>query len=385
MEFMGYLRPDGQVGIRNYVLILPSVVCANRVAEQIAEAVPGAVALPHPAGCAQVGADFEQTKRTLVGFGTNPNVGAVLVVGLGCEGLQPDELVAAIKPSGKWVEGIVIQEEGGTPATVRRGTQIAIEMSSELSQMKREPFPLSELILATECGGSDSTSGLAANPALGVASDLLVEAGGTVILSETTELMGAEHVLAKRGCDAATGKELVDIVNKMEEDILRMGVDLRGSQPSPGNIAGGLTTIEEKSLGCIYKAGTTPINEVLAFAQRPSKKGLVVMDTPGYDIPSVTGMIAGGAQIVVFTTGRGTPTGAPIAPVIKVTGNPETWEKMRENLDINAGVILQGKATKEDVGKEILAEVIKVANGKQTRAEILGHREFAIWRVGPTV
>ena len=173
MEFMGYLRPDGQVGIRNYVLILPSVVCANRVAEQIAEAVPGAVALPHPAGCAQVGADFEQTKRTLVGFGTNPNVGAVLVVGLGCEGLQPDELVAAIKPSGKWVEGIVIQEEGGTPATVRRGTQIAIEMSSELSQMKREPFPLSELILATECGGSDSTSGLAANPALGVASDLL--------------------------------------------------------------------------------------------------------------------------------------------------------------------------------------------------------------------
>lgn len=385
MEFMGYLRPDGQVGIRNYVLILPSVVCANRVAEQIAEAVPGAVALPHPAGCAQVGADFEQTKRTLVGFGTNPNVGAVLVVGLGCEGLQPDELVAAIKPSGKWVEGIVIQEEGGTPATVRRGTQIAIEMSSELSQMKREPFPLSELILATECGGSDSTSGLAANPALGVASDLLVEAGGTVILSETTELMGAEHVLAKRGCDAATGKELVDIVNKMEEDILRMGVDLRGSQPSPGNIAGGLTTIEEKSLGCIYKAGTTPINEVLAFAQRPSKKGLVVMDTPGYDIPSVTGMIAGGAQIVVFTTGRGTPTGAPIAPVIKVTGNPETWKKMRENLDINAGVILQGKATKEDVGKEILAEVIKVANGKQTRAEILGHREFAIWRVGPTV
>ena len=279
----------------------------------------------------------------------------------------------------------MIQEESGTPATVRRGTQIAIEMSSELSQMKREPFPLSELILATECGGSDSTSGLAANPALGVASALLVEAGGTVILSETTELMGAEHVLAKRGCDAATGKELVDIVNKMEEDILRMGVDLRGSQPSPGNIAGGLTTIEEKSLGCIYKAGTTPINEVLAFAQRPSKKGLVVMDTPGYDIPSVTGMIAGGAQIVVFTTGRGTPTGAPIAPVIKVTGNPETWEKMRENLDINAGVILQGKATKEDVGKEILAEVIKVANGKQTRAEILGHREFAIWRVGPTV
>jgi len=382
---MGFLRPDGQVGIRNYVLVLPSVVCANRAAEQIAAAVPGAIALPHEAGCAQVGADYEQTKRTLAGFGKNPNVGAVLVVGLGCEGLQPDELVAAIQPSGKRIERIVIQDEGGTPATVRRGMQIATEMASDLSLMQRQPFPLSKLILGTECGGSDSTSGLAANPALGAAADLLVAAGGTVILSETTELMGAEHILARRGCDAATGRQVVEIVDKMEKDILRMGVDLRGSQPSPGNIAGGLTTIEEKSLGCIYKAGTTPINEVLAFAQQPTRKGLVVMDTPGYDVPSVTGMVAGGAQVVVFTTGRGTPTGSPIAPVIKVTGNKETWEKMRDNLDINASVILQGKASKEEVGQEILNEIVAVANGKLSRAEIMGHREFAIWRVGPTV
>jgi len=382
MEFQGYRRPNGKVGVRNYVLVIPSVVCSQGAAEAISRNLKGVVYLPNVFGCAQVGADREQTKRTLVGFGTNPNVFSVLIVGNGCENLPAKELAEAIAPSGKRVEYIEIQEVGGTKKTIARGKKIVKEMLAEAATVKREPIPVSELILGTECGGSDYTSGLASNPALGAASDLLVEAGGTVILSETTELIGAEHLLARRARTPEIGQKVLDLIAWWEKEAIATGQDIRGANPAPGNIAGGITTIEEKSLGCIYKGGTTTLEEVINYAFPPTKKGLVLMDTPGHDIDQLTGMMAGGAQIAVFTTGRGTPTGSPIAPVIKITGNPLTARKMKDNIDLDVSGILKGKETVKEAGRRIFEEIISVASGKLTKAEKLGQRDFCIFKIG---
>jgi len=382
MEFQGYRRPDGKAGVRNHVLVIPSVVCSQGAAEAITRNLRGAVYLANVFGCAQVGQDREQTKRTLAGFGKNPNVFAVLVVGNGCENLPAKEVAEAIAPSGKRVEFIEIQDVGGTKKTIGKGKKIVKEMLAEAAQLQREPIPLSELILATECGGSDYTSGLASNPALGAASDLLAQAGGTVILSETTELIGAEHLLARRARRAEIGKQVLDLIAWWEKEAIATGQDIRGANPAPGNIAGGITTIEEKSLGCIYKGGTTPLEEVIRYAFPPTKKGLVLMDTPGHDVDQLTGMMAGGAQIAVFTTGRGTPTGSPIAPVIKITGNAETYRKMRDNIDLNVSQVLQGKETVKGAGQRIFEEMIAVASGKLTKAEKLGQRDFCIFKIG---
>jgi len=382
MEFQGYRRPNGKVGVRNYVLVIPSVVCSQGAAEAISRNLKGVVYLPNVFGCAQVGADREQTKRTLVGFGTNPNVFSVLIVGNGCENLPAKELAEAIAPSGKRVEYIEIQEVGGTKKTIARGKKIVKEMLAEAATVKREPIPVSELILGTECGGSDYTSGLASNPALGAASDLLVEAGGTVILSETTELIGAEHLLARRARTPEIGQKVLDLIAWWEKEAIATGQDIRGANPAPGNIAGGITTIEEKSLGCIYKGGTTTLEEVINYAFPPTKKGLVLMDTPGHDIDQLTGMMAGGAQIAVFTTGRGTPTGSPIAPVIKITGNALTARKMKDNIDLDVSGILKGKETVKEAGRRIFEEIISVASGKLTKAEKLGQRDFCIFKIG---
>lgn len=382
MEFQGYRRPNGKVGVRNYVLVIPSVVCSQGAAEAISRNLKGVVYLPNVFGCAQVGADREQTKRTLVGFGTNPNVFSVLIVGNGCENLPAKELAEAIAPSGKRVEYIEIQEVGGTKKTIARGKKIVKEMLAEAATVKREPIPVSELILGTECGGSDYTSGLASNPALGAASDLLVEAGGTVILSETTELIGAEHLLARRARTPEIGQKVLDLIAWWEKEAIATGQDIRGANPAPGNIAGGITTIEEKSLGCIYKGGTTTLEEVINYAFTPTKKGLVLMDTPGHDIDQLTGMMAGGAQIAVFTTGRGTPTGSPIAPVIKITGNALTARKMKDNIDLDVSGILKGKETVKEAGRRIFEEIISVASGKLTKAEKLGQRDFCIFKIG---
>jgi altronate dehydratase large subunit len=332
-----------------------------------------------------MGEDYVQTLRTLVGMGLNPNVGAVLVVALGCEGIQPKDVQAAIAESGKPVESIVIQEHNGTLGTIREGVRMASAMAAKLAAQEREDFDISELILALECGGSDPTSGIAGNPAVGVASDLLVGMGGTSILSETTELIGAEHILARRARTPKVAEDILRIVKRTEDRAIQMGTDIRGTQPTPGNIQGGLTTIEEKSLGCIYKAGSAPVIGVLEYGERvPQEPGLYVMDTPGQDIDSITGMLAGGAQIVLFTTGRGTPTGSPIAPVIKVTGNGETYAKMIDNIDINAGRIIDDGVSLDVLGKEIFDEMVEVSNGKLAKAEALGHREFGIFRVGWT-
>lgn len=386
MNIRGYIRPDGSCGIRNHLLILPTSVCASDTAVRIASQVPGAVAVPHQHGCCQVGSDYQQTVRTLIGFGKNPNVGAVLVVSLGCEGIQAQPVLDEIAATGKPVESVIIQEHGGTLGALQAGIRKAAEMAAGLSALEKEEFDISRLVLGLECGGSDPTSGIAANPVLGVCSDLLIEAGGSSILSETTEMIGAEHLLAQKALTPVIAETVLAMVRRCEQYAIDMGQDLRGSQPTPGNIEGGITTIEEKSLGCIYKAGTAPLVGTLEYGEAiPSApRGLFFMDTPGQDIDSITGMVAGGAQIIVFTSGRGTPTGCPIAPVIKLTGNDGTYRKMTDNIDFNAGRAITGEATIEELGKELFAEMITVCNGRLTKAERLGHNEFGIYRIGYT-
>ncbi len=385
MKITGFKRENGTYGIRNHLVVLPASICASETAVRISNLIPGSVALPHQHGCCQVGDDLRLTIDTLIGLGKNSNVGAVLVVGLGCEGVEPSELVEEISKTGKRVEKVIIQHSGGTLGAIQEGSRIGSEMARELSLQQRVEFDISELVLALECGGSDPTSGIASNPSAGAASDLLIKQGGSSILSETTELIGAEHLLAKRCIDENVSNKLLKIVKDTENRAISMGTDLRSGQPTPGNKEGGLTTIEEKSLGCIYKAGQSPVVGVLNYAEPVgASKGLYVMDTPGQDIDSITGMLAGGAQIVVFTTGRGTPTGSPIAPVIKITGNSSTYNKMQTNIDINAGRIIDGEASIDEIGKEIFDEMIKVSNGKHTKAESLGHKEFGIYKIGTT-
>ncbi len=331
-----------------------------------------------------LGVDLEQFRRTLVGIANHPNVGAVLVAGLGCEQIDAPSLAREMTRGGKAAEAVVIQDCGGVQGAVRRGLQAVREMQEVLAGEKRVACPVSELIMATECGGSDFSSGLTANPAVGFVSDRLIELGGAVILSETAEIIGAEHLLAARAINRGVARGIQRIVERVEENARRGGGDIRGANPSPGNIRGGITTIEEKSLGCIYKAGTKPVQGVVEYAESIGGKGLWIMDTPGQDVESITGMVAGGAQIVVFSTGLGTPVGCPIAPVIKITGNPETARNMRSHIDINAGVILKGRGTIEGVGERIFRLLMEVASGRRTKAERLGHCELAINRIGVT-
>ncbi|MEA4902773.1 UxaA family hydrolase [Desulfitobacterium sp.] len=384
MEILGYRRPDGRVGIRNHIAIIPTAVCSSTVAANIAAQIPGAVAIANQHGCCQIGADYEQTLRTLIGLGKNPNVAAVLVIGLGCEGMPIREMASEIATSGKPVETLVIQEVGGTLKAIAEGLRLAGELVRKVAHLQPEKMDISELVMAIECGGSDFTSGLASNPACGVASDLLVAAGGTSMLSETTEFIGAEHILARRCRTKEIGEKLIHYVQTCEERAKLMHVDLRGSQPTPGNIEGGISSIEEKSLGCIHKAGHAPIQDVLAYGEAPNGKGLYVMDSPGQDVESITGMVAGGATVVIFTTGRGTPTGCPIAPVIKITGNSRTFKMMEDNMDIDASTIISGEETIAQVGRRILDYVVEVANGHRPKAESLGHMEFGIYKIAPT-
>jgi altronate dehydratase large subunit len=387
MSFMGYRRANGSVGIRNHVLILPSVVCANRVARGISQLVAGTTWVEHQHGCTQLGADAELTRRVLVSHGAHPNVYGVVVVGLGCETMRAQDVAADIRREAphKPVHLVVIQDEGGSLKAMAAGAGAAADMVKAASGEKRSAIDLSEIILGTECGGSDACSGISANPALGVASDLLIEAGGAVILAETTELIGAEHLIAARAINAGISARCFDTVRRCEESAKAMGVDMRGGQPTPGNIEGGLTTIEEKSLGCVYKAGSKPLQDVIDYAAPITKKGLILMDTPGQDIEQITGMVAGGCQIVVFTTGRGTCCGSPIAPAIKIATTTALFEKMRDNMDLDAGTIVTGAESVAQVGKRIFEEMIQISSGRLCKAEILGFNDFAIKRIGPSM
>ncbi|WBF66010.1 UxaA family hydrolase [Desulfovibrio subterraneus] len=386
MNIYGYKRANGTYGVRNHLLVIPTSVCAADTAAKIAAQIPGAVSIPNQHGCCQIGSDLALTQKTITGFGLNPNVGAVLVVGLGCDGVQARAVAEEVAASGKPVEYVVIQECGGTLKAIAKGAELAAPMARALSTQERVAFDISEIVMAMECGGSDPTSGLASNPSIGYVADKLVKLGGSAILSETTEVIGAEHLIAARFEDDDQRAKFLAQVKSVEDRAIMMGEDLRSGQPTPGNKVGGLSTIEEKSLGCMYKAGTCPFKGALDYAELlpREKPGMYFMDTPGQDIDSITGMVAGGAQVVIFSTGRGTPTGCPIAPVIKITGNPDTFAKMPDNLDVNAGRIISEGVSLPEVGEEVFDLLTKVCNGQQTKAESLGHREFGIYKLTGT-
>ncbi|TFH35214.1 MAG: altronate dehydratase [Dehalococcoidia bacterium] len=378
MEFQGYRRPTGKVGIRNHVLVFPTIVCSSEVARMISEKVPGSVYAIHGGGCGHVGEDKEQVIRTMLGICGHGNVASVLLVSNGCELILPELLTPELEKMGQPYAVVSVQEDGGTPGCVEKGVKIVQKMVEDANKLKRESIPLSELILGCECGGSDAFSGLTANPSLGIAADKLIADGGTAIFSETTEMLGCEKILARRAVDDKVAKDIYRVIADAETTAMTGGVDIRGTQPSPGNIKGGLSSIEEKSLGCIRKGGSSTIMQVVKYGEHPVRKGLIIMDATAADVMNDTGLLAAGAHLVVFTTGRGTPVGANMAPVIKVSTNSVLYNKMKPNIDVNAGVIVDGEGTLATVGQEIFDRILAVANGELSKAEALGHREFDI-------
>lgn len=385
--FNGFRRPDGRIGTRNHVLVVPTVICSSVVAERIAAAAgPLGAALPHAGGCGQLGPDMRLTHDTLAAYCAHPNVGAVVVIALGCEQVVAQFLADTARRHGKPADIVAIQSAGGTVRATERGAEIARRMADEIAAAERVWIDASELILGLECGGSDYTSGLASNPTLGRVTDRLVDLGGAAVLSEIAEIMGAEHVLAARAASPEAPAKLIRLITRVEADARALGLDIRGTQPAPGNIRGGLTTIEEKSLGATYKGGErAPLTDVVGYGEPITRKGLTVMDTPGFDVESVTGIVAGGSQVVVFTTGLGTPTGNPIAPVLKITGNARTARHMADNIDVDVSGLMDDSESPESAADRLFAEVLAVASGKSTATERLGHREFAIRRTNATI
>lgn len=393
----GYRRQDGSFGLRNHILILPSVHCANKVVENIANAIKyGAklgkddckvVYVTHQHGCSQLDFDARQTQDVLVGSGANANIYGVLVIGLGCEVIQASNVAKEIKERTpyKEVEYFNIQDLGGSKKSIEKGVFLAMNMLKNALKLQKQDGDLSDLILGTECGGSDSFSGLSANPALGATSDIVIQKGGKVILAETTELIGAEHILASRALNETVKTEILNTIKGYEEEVIKSKADIRGANPSPGNIEGGLSSIEEKSLGCIYKAGNEPVVAVKGYAKPITDKGLTLMNTPGNDIEQLSGMVAGGCNVCVFTTGRGTPTGSPITPTIKISSNTKVWKNMNDAIDINAGEIIDGTKNIKEIGEEILDFIVKLSNGELTKAEINDQNDFSIWRLATTV
>ena len=381
--FPGYPRADGRVGVRNVVAVLSAMDNTNPSAERIASMVRGTAVLATPFGRGQIGADFEVTLRTLSGIAGHPNVAAVLVLSL--SRATGEKLAGRIRATGKPVEVLGLQESGGALAMTMEGVRIAARMVLAASEIAREPCLLADLSVGVECGGSDATSGLASNPAVGRFSDRLVDSGGTVILSEPAEFMGAEHILAARAENPDDARRIVDMVRWFEDEAKRHGVDMRGTNPTPDNIEGGLTTLEEKSLGAIAKGGTRPIVEVTDYSERPSARGLVVMNTPSAACESMTGLAAGGAQIIIFSTGRGNAIGAPIAPTVKVTGNPNTARAMGENIDVDVSAVLTGEEDLDAAGERVWQRVIKVAGGALTSCEVLSEHQLSVSRFGPSV
>jgi arabinonate dehydratase len=398
--FLGYRRKNGKVGTRNYLAILTSVNCSATTARLIAREVErsnllaeypnvdGVIPLVHGTGCgmASRGEGFEALMRTEWGYAANPNVGATLMVGLGCEVFQ----IGRMKEEYGVVEGetfqsLTIQATGGTRKTIEAGMERVRAMLPMLNRVKREPAPASELTLALQCGGSDGYSGITANPALGAAVDILVRNGGTAILSETPEIYGAEHLLTRRAATPEIGHKLIERIHWWEEYCARNGGEMNNN-PSPGNKAGGLTTILEKSLGAAAKGGTMPLNAVYKYAEPVTAKGFVFMDTPGYDPVSATGQVAGGANVLAFTTGRGSAYGCKPTPSIKLATNSDVYRKMIDDMDINCGDVLDGVSI-ADKGEEIFEKVLAVASGKRSKSEELGYgeAEFTPWQIGATM
>ena len=373
MKFWGYRRPDGRVGTRNHVLILATVGCAAETARMAAEGMYGAVSFINQNGCGESSRNLRRTRDVLLGLAAHPNVYGVVAIGLGCEINRMDDFLAELKArTSKPVEALLIQEEGGTIETVAKAKKIARRMIIEASMCRREECDLSELILGVECGGSDATSGLVSNPVMGLVSDRVVAAGGTSMFSETVEMIGAEHILARRAATPEVGQKILDYVRHREQEQIDAGEDVRKTQPSPGNKDGGITTLEEKSLGCIYKGGSTPIVDMIDCAHAPEKKGLVLMDTPCYDMLSVTAKAAGGCQLIVFTTGRGNAIGNPVVPVMKVTANGETFRRMNDNIDLDMSGVLTENVSLDEMADRTLRQIADTLSGRLTSAEVLG-------------
>jgi altronate hydrolase len=395
--FMGFRRNDGRVGTRNFVLIVPTSMCASHEATQIAMMseflhykrekfpnVDGVVAIPHNKGCGcQDGSTLDVMMRTLSNYADHPNVGGVILIDLGCEKTNlsyvEKYLTKRAKPIEKPFYKIGIQEVGGTQAAIEQGLKYVEEMLPEVNQAKREEFPLSELVLGVKCGGSDGFSGISANPALGYTADLLVRSGGTVLLTEVPEFCGAEHILAHRAKDYEIGKKIYAMVDWFKEYASKFGAVLN-QNPSAGNIKGGLLNITIKSLGAIAKAGTTRVEDCVEYAETPTKRGINLMQGPGYDQESTPGLVAAGATAVIFTTGRGTTIGNAIAPVIKLASNNEVFERMARDIDVSAGNIIEGTESIEAVGTKVFEHLKKVASGEiLAKAEENKHREFQFW------
>jgi len=398
--FEGIIRADGRVATRNYIGVLATVNCSASVARFIADAftshtlaefpnVDGVVSLGHGSGCGMVfdGEGFHLLQRTLAGYAGHANFGGIILVGLGCEVNQVDCLVDNMDlQKGPFLQTIDIQGAGGTRETVGLAVEAVREMLPEANRVKRQPVPASHLVLGLECGGSDAYSGITANPALGAAVDLLVSHGGAAILSETPEIYGAEHLLTRRAINKKVGEKLIDRIQWWEKHTARLGGEINNN-PTPGNKAGGLTTILEKSLGAVAKGGTTHLKEVYGYAEPVSDKGLVFMDTPGYDAASITGMVAGGANVICFTTGRGTVCGFKPVPTIKLASNTDMYQRLEEDMDVNCGLILDGKGTIQEMGEVIFRSVLETASGKKTKSELLGFgdNEFVPWHIGPVL
>jgi altronate dehydratase len=396
--FMGFSRADGRVGTRNYIGILTSVNCAGSVARFIAEAaekqgflaefpnIDGIVPIVHGTGCGMSGKDegYETLFRTLSGYAQHPNFAGVLLIGLGCEVMQVADLVGGrkIRADGEF-RYMTIQDMGGTRKTIERGLVELRGIAEIANKAERQPMPVSEITVGMQCGGSDGHSGITANPALGFASDLLVQHGGTTILSETSEIYGAEHLLTVRAETVEVGEKLIARVRWWEEYCARNGGEMNNN-PSPGNKRGGLTTILEKSLGAVAKSGTAPLRDVYLFGEKIDKKGLVFMDSPGFDPCSVTGQVASGANLIVFTTGRGSVSGYMPTPCIKLATNSNMYARMSEDMDLNCGDIVTDGVSIADKGSELFELVIRIASGEKTKSEELGFggAEFVAWQIG---
>ena len=395
--FEGIRRPDGRVATRNYLGVLTTVNCSATAARFIAEQfrgsalaefpnVDGVVALGHGTGCgmASEGLAMDLLRRTIGGYARHANFAGILILGLGCEANQIGGLMRAEGLSeGPLLQTMTIQDTGGTAKTVREGVARLKEMLPEASRVRRETVPASHLILALQCGGSDGYSGITANPALGACVDLLVRHGGTAVLSETPEIYGAEHLLTRRAVSPAVGEALVERIRWWEDYTAKTGGEMNNN-PSPGNKAGGLTTILEKSLGAVAKGGTTSLTAVYKYAEPITAKGFVFMDTPGYDPVSATGQVAGGANLICFTTGRGSVFGCKPAPSLKLATNTPLYQRMTDDMDIDCGPIADGGATVQEMGERIFKVVLETASGKQTKSEALGfgEDEFTPWQLG---
>jgi altronate hydrolase len=392
--FMGYQREDGRVGTRNYIAVVAASNCASYTSELIAQSflgeklppnIDGVMAFPHGEGCGMTaGADATQLRRTLSGVLAHPNVAAAVIMGLGCEVNQIDHYLGPNAPRSSRLVGLTLQGSGGTHGArdaARREIRTLLEQCAE---EKRTEVPASKIVLGLNCGGSDSFSGITANPALGVASDMLAALGGSPVLAETTEIFGAEHLLVRRARNREVAEKLLGFVRGYKKYLNQFGGSF-DDNPSPGNKEGGLTNILEKSLGAVAKAGISTLTDAVDYAERITVPGFNFMNTPGYDPPSLAGLAAGGCNMIVFTTGRGSAIGFPTVPVIKVASNSFTYRRMQDNMDINAGTIADGERTIQEVGREIFDTILRVASGERTKAEILGHHEFVPWRIGPVM